>query len=364
MKFKILKSDLYKHISIAQKAISNRTTIQILENIKFEAKNDELILSSTDMELSIETRVKCNVQEEGSALIKASIIGNIVNKMPQDEITISVDGENVNIKAQNSVFDIQGQSPSEYPPLPEIDEQPLLTMKNSDLNMAIKETIFATSNDDTRLALTGVLFEVSDDQIRFVGLDGYRMAIRTLSANVDEEVSSIVPKRAFNELTKIIDEEETDIIVVDGHIVFINNDTKMYSRLISKNYIDYKKLLNTSAETKVTVNRHDLIHSLERAQLLATGSAASLTKLTINDNTINISSNSEFGKLDENVFAKQEGQDIVIAFNTKYLLEGLKAIEDDEVSLHLNTALSPMNIYPANEDDDYLYLVLPVRLSQ
>lgn len=364
MKFKILKSDLYKHISIAQKAISNKINIQTLENILFQAKGDELILSSTDMELSIETRVKCDVIEEGACLIKSTIIGNIINKMPQDEITITVKDDKVNIKSQNSVFDIQGQDAEEYPPLPDVEENSILTLDNTILTKAIRETLFATSTDETRLALTGVLFEIKDNKINFVGLDGYRMAVRTLDCNLDLDVSAIVPKRAFSELTKILDDNKTEIVVVEGHIVFINGNTKMYSSLISKNYIDYKKLLNSSYQTSVKVNRHDLINSLERAQLLTTGMSSSLTKLQIHDGVINISSNSEYGSLDEDVFASQEGEDLNIAFNTRYLLEGLKAINEDEVLLHLQNALSPMNIYPANEDDDYLYLVLPVRLSQ
>lgn len=364
MKFKILKSDLYKHISIAQKAISNKSSIQILENILFQTKGDELILSSTDLELSVETRVKCQVFEEGAAIIKSSIIGNIVNKMPQDDITITVEDGNVNIKSQNSTFDIQAQSPHDYPPLPEIEEEPSLTLENKDLTKAIRETIFATSHDEARLALTGLLFEVKEDFVRFVGLDGYRMAIRTLENPSTKEVSSIVPKRAFNELIKILDDGQTDIVIVDGHIVFINDTTKMYSRLINKTYIDYNKILNSNSTTQIKVNRHDLINSLERAQLLVTGASASLSKITFEDGTINIRSNSEFGKLNENIFADQEGENLEIAFNTRYVLEGLKAIEDDQVELHLTGPLAPMNIYSLNQSDDYLYLVLPVRLSQ
>lgn len=364
MKFNIKKSDLDKHISIAQKAISNRSSIQILEGIVFTTKGDELILSSTDLELSIETRVKCEVYEEGSIVIKSNMIGPIIRKMPQDTISITVIDENVNIKCQNSVFDISCQSAIDYPAIPNIDEEVALNIKNEDLINAIKETSFATSNDETRLALTGILFEINQDNINFVGLDGYRMAIKSFKNTSNAEFSSIVPKRAFTELSKILDDTSTDIIVIKGHIAFVNGNTKMYSRLIDKKYIDYTKIINTDYSTSVVVNRNDLINSLDRAQLLTTGSSASLTKLEFEDGTINISSNSEFGKLDEKIFGNQDGENLLIAFNTRYLLDGLKAIEDDEVLLHLKNSLSPMTIYANNNTEDYLYLVLPVRLSK
>lgn len=364
MKFKISKQDLYKHISIAQKAISNKSSIQLLENILFETKGNQLILNSTDLELSIETKIECDVHEEGKVLIKSTLIGNIINKMPQDDIMITAVNDNVNIRSQNSVFDIPAQDASEYPSLPEISEEQSLTLENSEIAKSIRETIFATSQDETRLNLMGVLFEVENQKIRFVGLDGYRMAVRTIPTNADFSIKNIVPKRTFNELSKILDETSTQIIFTTGHIVFINGDTKIYSKLIDKPYIDYKKIINNSYDTKVRVNRNDLINSLERAQLLSTGNQASLSRFRFEDDNINISSNSEYGKLDENVFSNQEGEDLEIAFNTKYVLEGLKAIEEDEVVLHLTSNLSPMNIYPVSDYDDYLYLVLPVRLSQ
>lgn len=364
MKFKILKSELDKHISIAQKAISNKSSIQLLEGILFTVKDDKLILSSTDLELSIETIVNCEVIKEGSIVINSAMIGNIVRKMPEDIITITVDGVNINIKSQNSVFDIIGQEANEYPQNPDIHEEVLLTMDNKDLKDAIKETIFATSNDETRLAFTGVLFEIREDYVRFVGLDGYRMAMKTFEMNSQVESTSIVPKRAFNELIKILDDNLTDIIVIPGHIVFINGSTKMFSRLIDKDYIDYNKIVLKEYKTSVKVNRNDFINSLERALLLTPGNAASLTKLSFEDDMISINSNSEFGKLDEKIFVEKEGDDLLIAFNTRYILAGLKAIEDDEVVIYLSSQLKPMNIYPLNDSNQYIYIVLPVRLSK
>lgn len=366
MKFNIQQSDLNTRISIAQKAISNRTSIQILDSIVFTAKGDELILTSTDLELSIETRVKCEIIEEGSVAIKSNLIGNIIRKMPENIISITAQNDNVNIKCQNSVLDIPCQSSEEYPNIAIADDEASLTIKNEDLTNAIKQTSFATLlNDDTRLALQGILFEVNNDEIKFVALDGYRMAIKKIKNNSKNvNFSNIVPRRAFTELIRIIDNQSTDIVVIEGHIAFINGNTKMYSRLIDKKYLDYKRIINRDYSTNIIVNRDDLISSLERASLIITSSNPNLTKFEFNNGVLNITSNSSIGNVDERLNTEQEGENLTIAFNTRYLLDGLKVIEDDQVILKLRDSLSPMTIYPINHVDEYLYLVLPIRLGK
>lgn len=366
MKFNIKQSELNDHISIAQKAISNRTSIQLLDSIVFTAKDDELILISTDLELSIETRVKCEVIEEGSVAIKSNLIGNIIRKMPEDIISITTNDDNVNIKCQNSILDIPCQSSEDYPNISIVDDKISLTIKNEDLINAIKHTSFATLvNDDTRLALQGILFEVNQEDIKFVALDGYRMAIKKIVNNSENiEFSKIVPRRAFTELIRIIDNQSTDITVIEGHIAFINGNTKMYSRLIDKKYLDYKRIMNRDYSTNIIVNRDDLINSLERASLIITSSDPNLAKFEFKDGTLNITSNSSIGNVDEILNTKQDGEDLTIAFNTKYLLDGLKVIEDDQVILKMRDSLSPMTIYPIDHIDEYLYLVLPIRLGK
>lgn len=364
MKFKILKSDLEKQISIAQKAISNKSSMQILNGIVFEAYNDELVLSSTDLELSINTKVECKVEENGIIVLNSTNIGNIIRKMPEDIITITIKGDDVNISCQNSIFDIKGQDAKDYPPLPMVDETPTFTIDNKDLVEAIRETIFATSDDETRLALTGVLLEMKEDMINFVGLDGYRLAVRKFDYNFANEISSIIPKRALNELSKILNDKTTDVAIIKGHIVFINGNTKMYSRLIDKNYIDYSKIASTNYTTKILVNKDDLYSSLDRALLLTSAGSASLTKLTVEGDMISIKSNSELGKLNEKVFCNKEGNDLEIAFNTKYLIDGIRAINDDKINIYMTGPLAPAVMRPASHEKDYLYLVLPVRTGK
>ncbi len=362
MKFTILKNDLSKYIGIAQRAISSKSSIQILEGIVFEAKDDMLILSSTDMEISVNTRVACKVEEEGSVVLNSEIVGNIVRKMPEDLICFEGDHDNIRISCQNSRFDLKGQDPMDYPDLPATEEEVTMTLEADDLKEAIRETIFATSNDETWLALTGVLFSQKEDRLEFVGLDGYRMAVKNFAYKAEPR-DTIVPKRALNEFAKIIEDGSVDITIVKGHIIFANKNTKMYTRTIDKKYIDYEKIISTNNKIKLTVNRMDLLNSLERAMLLAKGGTVSISKFSIEDGNINIHSSSDYGELNEDVQCLKEGEDLKISFNTRYVLEGLKAMTDDTVVIYLNESLNPMLIYPQSDKESYLYLALPVRMS-
>lgn len=364
MKIKIFKTDLDKHISIAQKAISNKSLIQILEGILFIAKNNQLTLASTDLELSIETKVDCEVIEEGAIVIDSNMIGNLVKKLPNDIITLTVNNDKVNIKCQHSNFDINCQSPIDYPALPQLEKNPVFTLDNKELIKAVKETLFATSNDETRIEFTGIYLQVNDNVINFVGSDGYRIALKKIHENINKNISCIVPKRAFSELVKILDLTSTDVTIIEGHILFSNGNTKMYSRLIDNKYFDYNRAILDIYETKIRLNRNDLLNSLERALLLTRGNNASLTKFNFNGNKLNISSNSDFGNFKEVIEIEKEGNDLEIGFNTKYMLDGLRVIEDDEIVIYLNSPVHPLTIYPTNEYSDYLYLLLPVKISR
>lgn len=364
MRFNIQKNTLLKHINIAQKAVSSRSSSQLLEGIVFECDEQFLTLTSTDLELSIETKVKCDILEKGTTVVNSNIIGNIVKKMPDDIIEFQQIENMLKIKCQNSVFEINTQTSDSYPALPDMEEQNKFLVDANDLTNAIRETIFATSDDENRLAITGILFEINEDNFKFVGIDGYRIAIKSYDKKNLNTYSCIVPKRAFNELSKIVEDGTIEIYIIKGHILFKNKETKMYSKLIDKTFLDYTKILSNEYNTSVKVNRNDLINSLERALLLVYGGASSISKISIGDGIMQINSDSEFGKLDEKIYCLQNGENIRIAFNTRFLLDGLKVIDDDEVMLHFKNDISPVTILPTNEANNYIYLVLPIRVSR
>lgn len=368
MKLHIEQQDLLRHINIAQRAISSRTTMPILEGIRFEAKDGKLVLTSTDLELSIETTVPCTVEEEGGIVLNANIIGNIARKLPTQTVTMTTEQDKVHIDCVDSHFHLQGGNASEYPSLPEVETDQATLIYGNIIKRAGRETQFATSADETKVALTGILFERTKGEARFVALDGYRLAVKSVplgedSADVNEEV--IVPRRAFEELPKIAsDESLMKIRTVPGHIVFESENTKMYSRLIEKKYINYREIISKDFKTTVKLNRLDFQNALERASLLAKEERANLIKLYFEGDVLHIESNSEIGNVNETLHIATKGDELKIAFNAKYLLDGVKALDCEEITLELNGALNPLVMRPVAEEKDYLYLVLPVRVGR
>lgn len=366
MKIKIDQRGLSKHINIAQKGISSRTTLQILDGILLEAKNNKLKLTGTDLEISIETYVECEIENEGSIVVNSRIFGDIIKKLPSSPIYIDVDNNNnINIKCENSEFNILGNSPKEYPDLPIILEHDSFKLPKDLFKSAVRQTVFATTQDETRPSLTGVLLEVIDSNISFVALDGYRLALRKMPIDSDIDIKIIIPGRALNELNKILDDNEDDIKITSapGHVIFNIGDTVVYSRLLEGQFFNYREIIRKDHKTSLIVNKKLFQDSLERASLLAKEEKANLIKLSITDGQIVIKSNSEIGNVNEKIISNHEGEDINIAFNSRYILEGIKMIDSEEIELNFMGSLNPCIIKPIQEDN-YIYLVLPVRLAQ
>lgn len=365
MKFTINQRDLSKHINIAQKGISSRTTLQILDGIMIEAMKDKIKLTATDLEISIETFVNCTVHEEGSIVVNSRIFGDIVKKLPDAPINIEVNNNNINIKCENSEFNIIGNPGVDYPDLPPIEDVEEFTLPKDLFKNAIRQTVFATTQDETRPTLTGVLLEIENNEISFVSLDGYRLALRKIPIKNDLSLKIIIPGRSLNELNKILEDREEDIIISSstGQVVFNIGDTIVYSRLLEGQFFNYKDIMRKDHKTKVIVNRREFQNGLERASLLAKEEKANLVRLNVLDENVIIRSNSEIGDVFEKITSSQDGENLNIAFNSRYILEGIKIMDAEEIELNFMGSLNPC-IINGVDDESYTYLVLPVRLAQ
>lgn len=363
MKIHINKQALVHLISIAQKAISNRTNMQILEGILLIAENNMLTLKATDTEISIETKSPCMVEEEGSIVMNSSLFGEIIRKLPNSMIHMKVDSKKVYIECEQSSFELMGQNPEEYPLLPEVNSNERIEIPSELLITSLKQTGFAVSNDDMRLALTGVLVDVKEDIINFVALDGYRMAVKSLEKSSDFERSVIIPGRSANELTKLLKEDEiVPISLGDNHICLDLDNTKFYTKLINGEFFQYDGLIRKDHDLNVVVKKKDLQDSLERASLLTGKDRAGLVKWEIEENKMSIMSNSEIGNVHEEITCESDNSPLLIAFNARYVLEGIRVIEEEDIVLSFTDSVNPC-IIQALEDKSYLYLVLPVRLA-
>ncbi|HSH36553.1 DNA polymerase III subunit beta [Schnuerera sp.] len=364
MRIQVDQNSLSNHISVVQKGISNRTTLQILDGILLETVNNKLKLTATDLEIRIETYLDCDIIEEGAVVVDSKIFGNIIKKLPNAPVNINIEENNINITCESSEFNILGNPASEYPELPTIINQNSFEIPKDLFKSAIRQTVFATTQDETRPILTGVLLEVSNGIGSFVALDGYRLALRSIPINLKEDIKIVIPGRVLGELNKILDDkDELTITTAPGHIIFDMGDTVVSSRLLEGQFLNYKDIIRKEHKTNLRVDRKKFQDSLERASLLAKEEKANLVKLNIANNEINIKSNSEIGNVNEQISSAQEGEDINIAFNSKYVIDGIKAIDSEEIELFFMGSLNPCIINPV-EDENYTYLVLPVRLAQ
>lgn len=367
MKITVNQRDLSKHISIAQKGISNRTTLQILDGLLFQTVNNKLKIVSTDLEISIETFLDCQIEREGSVVVNSRIFGDIIKKLPNEDIHLEIENNSINIKCNNSEFNIVGSPGEEYPELPLIVEQNSFSMQKDIFKEIIKQTVFATAQDETRISLTGVLAEINNNLVSFVSLDGYRLALKKVMLdrdyNIDEKI--IIPGRTLTELNKILEDSEDmfKISLSTGNIIFDLGDTIMYSKLLDGQFFNYREIIRDEHETSIVVDKQKFQNSLERASLLAKEEKANLVRLTVSDNAVNIRSNSEIGDVHEEVLGEQIGDELNIAFNSRYILEGIRNIESDEIILNFVGSLNPC-IINGTDDENYIYLVLPVRLAQ
>lgn len=366
MKFSIDASELNHIINIALKGISSRSTLPILSGFLLEAENNKLIITSTDLELGIRTYTPCNIFEEGRIVVPARFFSELVKKLPDENIVFESKIDlSIHISCTSSDFNLIGLDPMEFPSFQEIEDEKQIVLPSHVLSSMIKQTNFATSVDESRPILTGALFEFDENAFYMVALDGYRLAYRqeNLALNIKEQL--VVPSKTLNEIQKLLDDNEDIIKIVfnNSHIRFEIGKTIFVSRLLEGQFLNYRDVIQMTPKTKIEIDLKTLKHSLDRASLFAKEGKNNCVKLEIKDGKLSISSQSELGNVLEVLDVKKEGEDLVIAFNAKYMADGLKSIEDKEVTLEFMSSVNPCIIKPKNSDA-YLYLMLPVRLVE
>ena len=366
MIFTCEKQKILEGISIVQKAITGKSTNPILEGIYINTNKSTLTLIGSDMDVSIQTSVDATIVEEGSIVIDAKIFGEIIRKLPNSIIKIeTIENQLIKITCEKSVFDVVYMNTNEFPELPEINENLTISVNQNILKNMIKGTSFAIAQDETRPILQGILFEVKNKNLNLVALDGYRLAIRNEFLDTDINIEVVIPGKTLNEVSKILEDVDdiVDITFTNNHILFNLEKTKIVSRLLEGKFINYNSLLPQEHKLLVNINRQELQNAIERASLMAKDGNTNLIKLDLQQENLVITSNSQLGKVREEISIKLQGEDIQIAFNSKYLLDVLKNVEADEVIMKMTSGISPCVIEEKN-NENAKYLVLPVRLMR
>ncbi len=359
------KSELQKSVNTVVKAVPIKSPVYLLEGIRMQAKDETLTLFGSDGTLSIKCTQEASVIEPGEVVLTAKIFNELLSKFDECEITLYTEGNNVVMECGSSRTTLCYMSAEQYPAFPEYDKDRAITLFSRQLVSMVSQTVFATSVSEDKPILTGILLEHEDSKFRMVALDGYRLAIRQESMPVDISVKDVVvPAKSMREVAHIIPDDDTSVNVYasENMISVLCGSVEIVTRVLQGDYVKYKSILPAEHATRMIVARQSLLNSLERASILARQSKTNLVNLKIDKDMLTITSDSEVGKVREQVGISLTGKNLDIAFNARYLLDVLKEVEDEEIVMDFNTNISPCVIHPL-KGDSYLYLVLPVKTN-
>lgn len=367
MKFSCEKALLQAAISTTSRAVSPKSSIPALEGILLEAGSD-LRLTGYNLETGIRTIVPADIREEGTLVLGARLFGEIVRKLPDDIVTFQSENYMVNIKCGMSEFNILGTDPEEFPELPTVEYQNSLILPQSRLKAMISQTLFAVSDNESRPIHTGSLFEVDSEGLTIVSVDGYRLALRHESIDKKEGAetfSFVVPGAALSEVEKICSDVDEPASVTQGarHVMFKVGDTMLVSRRLEGEFLAYRQAIPRNNTIHVEGDTRALLSSIDRVSLIISDKLKSPLRCVFDSNLLKISTKTAIGDAYDECHLSGDGGGLEIGFNNKYLMDALKAAPADKVRLELTTGVSPCVILPTEGEENFLYMVLPVRLK-
>ena len=367
MKIICSKNSLLKSVSISLKAVPSKTTMPILECILIDATTNQIKFTTNDMELGIETIVEGTIEEKGMIALDAKILYEIIRRLPDNDVTIKTDDKlTAFITCEKAKFTIPGKSGEDFAYLPIIEREECLTISQFTLKEMIRQTIFSIAANETNKLMTGELFEIKDNCLKIVSLDGHRIAIRRMELKKDySDRKVVVPGKTLNEISKILSGEIDDLVNIyfsKNHILFEFDQTIVVSRLIEGEYFRIDQMLSSDYETKISINKKEFLDCIDRATLLVREGEKKPIIIEISDNTMELRIDSAMGSMDENIDIIKEGKDILIGFNPRFLIDALKVIDDETISIYLVNPKAPCFI--RDDDENYTYLILPVNINQ
>ncbi|OUM93720.1 MAG: DNA polymerase III subunit beta [Thermobacillus sp. ZCTH02-B1] len=380
MKLTIRKNELNEAVQQAAKAVSSKPAIPILSGIKFEADANGLTLTASDTEISIQTFVPANIGDEpvvrverpGSIVLSARFMAEIVKKLPEDEIEFEQQGS-FNVTIRSGATDIQmiGLDAEEFPVLPDLGSLKTVTIPGDRLKNMIRQTIFAASTNEQTPILTGVQWRLAGGELKFTATDRHRLSTCTAAVDAaeDERIDSIViAARTLNELSRIVPDapDPVEIAAADNQVLFRIGRVLFYSRVLDGSYPDTSRIIPQEFKTEMEIETRRLTDAIERAYLMSREEKTNIVRIvTLDGGDIEISSSStELGRVTERMRAMRlEGDELRIAFNSKYMLDALRVIDSERIFIGFNGSMSPIVIRPTDQSDRQLHIILPYRTT-
>ena len=371
MKLVCEKDVILKAINSVTKAVASKTTMPILEGILIQTNDKEVKFTTYDLEIGIEYIMECTVEEQGATVVNAIMFSEIIRKLPDAEIHIEINENNLLvIECEGSLYKLATMNPEEFPELPKIDIENSIEMEQNSLKDMVRKTIFAVSTEENRPIFTGCLFEIRNNKLNVVAVDGFRLAWKSkfLQTAVND-FSAVIPGRTLNEINKILNDsfDTIKIGVSKNQALFEMENCKVVTRILDGEFLNYKSVIPNSWETRIKVNKSNLQNSFERISLISASSIEKEkkypVKVSIDIGKMTISCTNQTGEAKEELYVSTEGKNIEAGFNPKYFLDSLKAIDDEEVFVEFGTSISPC-LVKSVENNDYVYMILPIRLKE
>ena len=340
----------------------------ILECILIDASTDVIKLTGNDMELGIETKVEGNILEKGKIALDAKLFSEITRKLSDGDSMVTIESDekyNTTITCDNSVFRIQGKDGDEFSYLPYIEKNKYICLSQFTLKELIRQTIFSISDNESNRMMSGELLQIDQDQLRLVSLDGQRISIRKISLKESyDPIKAVIPGKTLNEISKILSgdmDDDVRIYFTDRHVLFEFDQTVVVSRLLEGEYFQIDKMISSDYNTKITINKKELQGCIERASLLIRESERKPIIINVTDGSMEMKIQSAMGSMNEDIDISKEGRDIMIGFNPKFILDALRVIDDEEITMYLVNPKAPFII--KNDEQSYIYLVLPISFN-
>ncbi|MBD1371971.1 DNA polymerase III subunit beta [Hazenella sp. IB182357] len=375
MQIRIQKSILVDAVSQVSKAVSQKTTIPILTGILCQATSEGLTLTGSNSDITIQVFISLKhdetdqvfIQQTGEVILPGKIFADIVRKLPGDTVEWVVgDQYQTTIRSKQAEFHLNGLPTQEFPRLPQLEEENVVSIATDTLNALIRQTGFAVSTSEARGVLTGVLIQLQEGILTCVATDSHRLSYQQAMVEVSNDVqleNVIVPGKSLAELAKTFHDQDevVDIIVAENQMLVKTEHISFYSRLLEGTYPDTNRVIPKNGETHLLASTRDLLQSVDRASLMSRDGRDNVIKWTIKPNSIEVNSASQdIGSVSEEVAAQVEGNELSISFNARYMIDALRTIESDQVKIQFTGTMTPFLIQPVDTSDS-LHVIVPIR---
>ena len=371
MKFVCYKDKIIKALNSVVKGVASKTTMPILEGILIQTNDNEIKLTTYDLEIGIEYVIESEVKEQGSTVVNAVMFSEIIRKLPDTQIYISLNDKNLlQIECEGSLYKLATMNPEEFPELPKIEIENSIELEQNTLKNMIRKTTFAVSTEETRPIFTGCLIETDNNKLNLVAVDGFRLALRSVYLNKKtNNFNAVIPGKTLNELNKILLDsfEPVKIGISKNQALFEMDNCKVVTRILDGEFLNYRNVIPSNWETRIRVNKANLQDCFERISLISSSSIEKEkkypVKVQVDIGKVTISCTNQTGDAKEEMYISTEGKNLEAGFNPKYFLDSLKVIDDEEIYVEFGTSISPCLI-KSTESNDYVYMILPIRIKE